>query len=182
MKTQIFLTMSVLLVNLTSASSSKMSTHDMEIMINGYIDGLLHVNTENQETECSYPAVHAQVQWQEAMDGLWQCTDWWMTPTTRYRKFQHNLQRILDITPQIVQDMGECPMASEDLAQIKKWEDQYQNPQEFVNTVIGNFYKKMLQMTSHVFSAMQAYSAGNYWQFGNDLGLIVNLCLNKKEL
>ena len=159
-----------------------MTTHDMEIMINGYIDGLLHVKTERQETECSYPAIHAQVRWQEAMDGFWQCTDWWMTPTARYRKFQHNLQKILDITPSIVKDFHECPMASEDIAQIEKWESQYKNSAEFVNTVIGNFYKKMLPMTSHVFSAMQAYSGSDYWQFGNDLGKIVNLCLNKKEL
>ena len=78
--------------------------------------------------------------------------------------------------------MGECPMASEDLTQIRKWEDQYKDPKDFVNTVIGNFYKKMIPMTSHVFSAMSAYSGSHYWQFGNDLGKIVNLCLNKKEL
>ena len=63
MKTHIFVTCAILAVNLVSASGSKMSTKDMETMINGYIDGLLHVNSENQEVKCEYPALHAQVQW-----------------------------------------------------------------------------------------------------------------------
>ena len=78
------------------------------------------------------------------MDGFYKCTDWWMTPTTRYNKFKDNLQLILNLTPQIVKDMGECPMASEDLAQIKKWESQYENPADFIDTVIHNYYKKMI--------------------------------------
>ena len=45
-----YFSIAALMIGLTSASSYKMTTHDMEVMINGYVDGLLDVQMERQET------------------------------------------------------------------------------------------------------------------------------------
>ena len=84
------------------AGAANLPPNAIPDIITGYMDGLLGVSLKGQLDHCDYFITHAKETFEEAIDLIYQCEDFWLPITKKFDLFNQALMKMLRITTQVI--------------------------------------------------------------------------------
>ena len=161
---------------------TKMTVPDIQDFIEGYIDGLIQVQLNNDLNECDQVIPDMEDHVNTAIDDLDRWNDKWISFKEKKELGMDALSQLTKLTPDLIADIKEnCPF-SQNLETILDWQkENWKKPSETAALMAQNYFTHVLKMVGMTSESLQAYKDKDFYEFGEQIGEMIKFLITPSD-